>query len=210
MEAIGARTAKRAYHVRDDRGMEFKEATAGFLRSRRLGNGGANAPNRERTVFEYNYDLQKFFSFLEQSGYRYYNDFGREDVLRFVDHYQGLTLAQSSKSKVFRSLKAFLNWVDQDAECRSQNMGAWLDALPKIPKNEGRLYIPSPDEMTGFFNAFDCGVRWGLRDYVATALMMDCGARIGELCWMKPEDVKADVMMLNIPAQVRRAKGLCR
>jgi integrase/recombinase XerD len=87
-------------------------------------------------------------------------------------------------------------------------MTGWLSALPKIPKNKPKLWIPTPHEMHGFIKGFDQGFRWGMRDYVATSLMLDCGARIGELCHLTPEHIKFEANMILIPVEGKTSERL--
>jgi len=50
---------RRAYSVQDTQGMLLSETLDKFIRSRKLGIGGANGPNREHSCVEYRYDLQR-------------------------------------------------------------------------------------------------------------------------------------------------------
>jgi integrase/recombinase XerD len=77
-------------------------------------------------------------------------------------------------------------------------MHPWLETLPKIPRNEPKLYIPTPEVMTAFINAFDQTVRWGLRDYVVSAFGLGNGLRIGELCHLRPEHLNLDAGVVTI------------
>lgn len=188
--------------------MLLSETLDKFIRSRKLGIGGANGPNRDRSCVEYRYDLQRFFDFQMLRGHKCYNEIRKEDVLAFIEHYQALPLADSSKAKVYRSVKAMMRWVEQDSECQSYRMQGWLSALPKIPKNKPKLWIPTPQQMHRFLHGFDQGFRWGLRDYVACSLMLDCGARIGELCHLTPEHIKFEAGMIMIPTAGKTGERL--
>lgn len=170
--------------------MTFEECTNAFLRSRRLGNGGANKPCGERTVFEYEYDLNRFFAHFKTKAR--YNDLTEKDVLTFLDDWQSRDAADASKKKLLRSLRAFFRWVDQDNECKLCGMKTWQKSLPKIGKSQGRLYIPTPEVMRSFLNAFDTSVIWGLRDFVVTSIMIDCGPRIGEICNLTTDSILWD------------------
>jgi integrase/recombinase XerD len=199
---------RRAYAVQDAQGMLLSETLDKFIRSRKLGIGGANGPNRERSCVEYRYDLQRFFDFQTVRGHKCYNEIRKEDVLAFIEHYQALPLADSSKAKVYRSVKAMMRWIEQDSECAGFAMRGWLTALPKIPKNKPKLWIPTPQQMHRFLHGFDQGFRWGLRDYVACSLMLDCGARIGELCHLTPEHIKFEANMILIPREGKTGERL--
>jgi integrase/recombinase XerD len=195
-------------YTRDDRGMMFSEVLDAFIRSRKLGLGGANKPNRERTMFEYRYDLEKMVAFMQALGHTNYNDMTGGDLEKFIESYQSKDLSQSSKNKVFRSVKAFMRWVQQDRDCIEAGMQAWSGSIPKISKNETKLYIPTPDRMKAFIDSFDRTFRWGLRDYVVSCLMLDCGARIGEICFLKPSSIKFEASMVLIPQQGKTGERL--
>lgn len=167
------------YHTKNA-GMTFGEITDAFIRSRKLGNGGANKPNAERTMFEYRYDLNTFFKYF--SDREYYNELTEVDVLRFLEAHQNRNLADASKKKVLRSLRAFFRWLEKDGECRAFKSKPWQGLLPKIGANKPRLYVPTPQVMGEFLHAFDKSTIWGLRDFVVTSIMIDCGPRIGEVC----------------------------
>lgn len=161
-------------------GMTFEETIEAFLQSRRLGNGGANKPNAERTIYEYRYDLETFFRFFEKR--EHYTKLAQSDITAFLVHHQGREIADASKKKMLRSLRAFFNWVEKDSECQEMKLKSWAHLLPKIGQSQGRLYIPTPEVMSKFLHAFDTSTIWGLRDFTVTSMLIDCGPRIGEVC----------------------------
>lgn len=171
-------------------GMSFDEAVDAFIRSRKLGNGGANKPNGQRTMYEYRYDLERFFSHFKTK--THYNHITEKDVLLFLDDWQSREIAVASKTKLLRSMRAFFRWVGKDNECRTYNMKPWNEVLPKIGKAQGRPYIPTPEVMSEFLNAFDTSLIWGLRDYVVTCILIDCGPRIGEICNLTTDSILWD------------------
>ena len=186
---MGTKVSMSSYAVKN-LGMGFEETLAAFVRSRKLGNGGANKVNSERTIYEYRYDIGRFFQYF--SGKTYYNEITEDDVSDFLEDWQGRRLSDASKKKLLRSLRAFFHWVAQDNECKANGMKPWNDLLPKIGKAQGRLYIPTPEVMLKFLNVFDTGLVWGLRDFVVTSILIDCGPRIGEICNLTLESVLWD------------------
>jgi integrase/recombinase XerD len=191
------------------RGMEWEEALTLFLRSRRLGTCGAYRQVRERTIKEYKWDLGKFFDYMKtKKKFTHYNQMQRRDVLDFVDWLNKKEWAQASKNKYLKSLKAFFNWVKKEPDCVENKMMDFVVDIPKIPKNPPRLYVPAPDVMYQFLKSFDQKVRWGLRDYVVLSLMLDCGARIGEICFLKESHIKFDAAMILIPQEGKTGERL--
>ena len=97
-----------------------------------------------------------------------------------------------SKQKLLRTLRAFFYWVEQDGECISNDMQPWNLMLPKMGRIAGRIYIPTTKAMSEFLSSFDTELIWGLRDYVVTSILIDCGPRIGEICNLKIDSVLWD------------------
>jgi hypothetical protein len=62
----------------------------------------------------------------------------------------------------------------------------------------GSVYQPSQGQMQTFADGFDKDVVWGLRDYTALCLMLDTGARVGEVCNLEPEDIYWDNLLVNL------------
>jgi integrase/recombinase XerD len=190
-----------AYEVREER-MDFDEVMSLFTRSRRTGTVTASKPARERTIFEYEYDLNKFFGWLrENTGVRRYSDVRRNHVTDFIEHYQSLDLKASSKNKMFRSLRALFNFTRRDDNCVRVALADFTTLLPKIPKNERKFYVPSVEVMTEFLHAFDQSNMWGLRDYVVTSLILDSGVRIGEVCELTEKHIKWDSGHVLVPEE---------
>lgn len=184
---MGAKVSMSAAYATKNLGMGFEEAIEGFLRSRKLGNGGANKPCAPRTLFEYRYDLKRFFKFFDSK--HQYNQISEKEVLSFLDHWQDCDLSEASKSKLLRTLRAFFHWIEKDGECRTNGMKSWNDVMPKISHTAGRIYVPTTEVMSEFLNTFDTSVIWGLRDFVVTSILIDCGPRIGEICNLTLESV---------------------
>lgn len=175
-------------------GMTFEEITQRFLRSRKNGTGGARLQATERTIQEYEYDLNRFFGWLKTRCHvGRYEDVTRDHINAYVDQVQNSDLAKSSKNHVWRSLRVFFRWVERDPECRFMNLVPHTDTLPTITANDQRVYIPTQAEVRDFLESFDTNTFDGIRDYAATAFLLDTGARIGELCNVTPEDFKWDV-----------------
>lgn len=170
-------------------GMSFDESITAFSRSRKLGNAGANGQATPRTIANYEYDLRPFFEHMRVLGRVYYNQLTESDVLSYIEIVTSKDLSDASKKKVWRSLKAFFNWVDKDSLCQSDNMRGFQRLLPKIGRNAPRIYIPTPDVMNQFLHSFNVKDTLGLRDFVITCVLLDCGARIGEICNLNIEDV---------------------
>lgn len=189
---------KQAWKVqpKSQRGMSWGEALAAFLRSRKLGLFGASKAVKPRTIAEYEWDLQKFFDFCTERGITNYAELNEQAVLSYFEFLQNSSWSKATQRKYLISLKAFFRWVERDTECKG--MRSWTHLLPRIGKEIRRMFVPSKEQMEAFLNGFDKAVVWGLRDYIACALMMDTGARIGEICNLEYNDFRWQAGLVNL------------
>lgn len=173
------------------KGMDWDEAYALFLRSRRLGVYGAQHPVREATIAGYNNAIGVIFIRFMRDGkkHTHYNQMTENDVLTYLEW--GLKRVEKKEvtpvtwHSYLRLLRAFFTWVEKDPACVEACMKSFNSVIGKIPPNTARTWIATPETMRAFLNGFDQSVRWGLRDYVLTSLILDCGARVGELCHLR-------------------------
>jgi len=190
---------RRAYSCANSAGMDWTECEENFIRSRKLGVYGALRPVKERTIEEYKWDLKHFFEFMRQAGITHYNQLSEKlvlDYVLYVQTHEGWSPATVRKLMI--SLRAFLKWVTKDPSCRECGMQSFMDCMPRIGKAVRRLFVPSREQMQTFLNGFDRNLVWGLRDYTACVVMLDTGARIGEICNLEEDDFKWTTGMLNL------------
>jgi site-specific recombinase XerD len=184
-------------------GMTFEETLERFLNSRQLGIEGANKAVKERTITEYTGDLKVFFDFVKSKGLTHYNELAGDHINAFLAFMQSPDRGNGGWSKATQrkyliSLKAYFRWVSLAPACKDLKMATFFTNLPRIGKEVRREFIPSQEQMDTFRNGFDKKVVWGLRDWTALTLMLDTGARIGEVCNLEPEDIHWDVSMVNL------------
>jgi integrase/recombinase XerD len=179
-------------------GMQWSEAESLFLRSCKLGVYGATRAVRPRTIREYRWDLKKFFVFMKGRGITHYNNMSEKDVLDYVSYLQGNGWSKATQRKYLLSLKAFFHWVDLDPDCQQALMKSYFKVLPRIGKEIHRTFVPSQAQMQVFVEGFDRKVVWGLRDYTAVSLMLDTGARVGEVCNLEPDDFNWSMNLVDL------------
>jgi site-specific recombinase XerD len=187
----------------EDAGMTFDETMEKFLQSRRLGINGANHAVKDRTLHEYKGDLKVFFDFVKGLGMTCYAELKPETINAFLEFMQSPERGKGGWSKATQrkyliSLKAYFRWVTLDPDCKAAKMESFFTNLPRIGKEVRREFVPSQAQMDTFRNGFDKTVVWGLRDWTVLTLMLDTGARVGEVCNLEPEDVYWDVSMINL------------
>lgn len=188
---------------KDAPGLTWDDALAAFLRSRRLGIDGATRAVKPRTIREYEWDLKMFFDFVRGRGLTHYNQLTEAIVRDYVEHLQSADRGEggwspASQRKYLISLKAFFHWVDLDEGCRDMGMVSFFKSLPRIGKEVRREFIPSQAQMEVFRKGFDKEKVWGLRDWTVLTLMLDTGARVGEVCNLEEEDIRWDNALINL------------
>lgn len=203
-KAAGIKNLKEAWKApKDTQGMPWDEALAAFLQSRQLGINGAQHAVKPRTIAEYKWDLAVFFDFVRGLGLTHYNQLTERIVQNYVAYLQSPDRGKggwgkATQRKYLISLRAFFRWVELDSTCREAGMQPFFKSLPRIGKAIRREFIPSQGQMQTFTDGFDKDVVWGIRDYTALCLMLDTGARVGEVCNLEPEDIYWDNSLVNL------------
>jgi integrase/recombinase XerD len=194
-----AKNFKSSWSVaKDSPGMNWEEAEAAFIRSRKLGIYGASKAVKPRTVEEYRWDLKQFFDFMRNRQVTHYNQLSEKLVLDYVAHLQSNGWSRATQRKYLISLKAFFRWAERDPECKQANMPSFTRFMPRIGKEIRRAFVPSREQMQAFLGGFDKNVIWGLRDYTACAFMLDTGTRVGEICNLEEDDFRWQLGLVNL------------
>jgi site-specific recombinase XerD len=155
----------------------------------------------ERTKEYYELNInQRFFEWLRQPPRRYvmWSQVNHTDVQRFLEELQNSDRSQPVKVQVLRCLKTLFRFINDDRDMQAAGCENFVKLLPKIPKIDGRVWIPSPQEVQAFISAFDQDIVWGLRDYVMCNVILSCGARAGELCNMRTDYIDWDTNRLTL------------
>jgi site-specific recombinase XerD len=202
-KAAGTKNLREAWKTPKDMcGMTWDESLAAFLQSRQLGINGAQHAVKPRTIEEYKWDLAVFFDFVKGLGLTHYNQLTEKIIQNYVAYLQSPERGEggwgkATQRKYLISLRAFFRWVELDSTCRDAGMQPFFNSLPRIGKAIRREFIPPQGQMQTFADGFDKDVVWGLRDYTALCLMLDTGARVGEVCNLEPEDIYWDNLLVN-------------
>jgi integrase/recombinase XerD len=204
-KAAGIKNLKDAWKgPKDSPGLTWDEALEAFLQSRQLGINGAQQAVKPRTLVEYRWDLGAFFDFVKGLRLNHYNQLTEKIIQGYVGYLQSPARgkkggwSKATQRKYLISLKAFFRWVELDSTCQDAGMQPFLKSLPRIGKAVRREFIPSQEQMDIFRDGFDKDVTWGMRDWTVVTLMLDTGARIGEICNLEPDDFYWDVSMVNL------------
>lgn len=203
-KAAGIKNLKEAWKApKDGPGLTWNEALEAFLRSRQLGINGAQHAVRPRTLEEYKWDLRVFFEFVKGLKLTHYNQLTEKVIQNYVAYLQSPDRGKggwgkATQRKYLISLKAFFRWVELDSTCQDAGMQPFFKSLPRIGKAIRREFIPSQEQMDKFRDGFDRDTVWGIRDWNVVTLMLDTGARIGEICNLEPDDFYWDVNLVNL------------
>jgi integrase/recombinase XerD len=194
------RALRKTYAVeqRHSTSMTWEECEEAFLKSRTLGVYGATKAVRPRTIQEYRWDLGKFFDFMRSKGLTHYNQLTEALVLDYILFTQNQGRSAATRRKYLISLRAFFKWVSRDPQCRDAGMTSFSSCLPRIGRAIRRMFVPSREQMQKFLSGFDQSLIWGRRDYTACCLMIDTGARIGEVCNLEEDDFRWQMGMVNL------------
>lgn len=184
-----------------DRGYSFAELWHQFEQSRRNNLGTARANARGTTLSSYWKDIEPYFAFLQGRGYSHWNEVDEQDTVEWVSQVThrvsartGQRLSKATLMHNWRSLKALMRFIERDPNCRRKGMRGHLSAIPNISvkyRDENEVYkLPSPQEVKRFLAAMNQELLWDKRDWVMSMLILDCGVRIGELCFSRLEHLK--------------------
>jgi integrase/recombinase XerD len=184
-------------------GMPVEDSLTMFIESRASGISGARHQNAKSTQDAYRADLTGFVQYVAKlkGNVKFFNQLTAEHIIGYIKRIQSNeNWADATKQKTLRSFRAYLNWVKKDQSCAQQGMNSdeFLKMLPRIGVTKPRLYIPSEDDMGTFIAGFNTKLIWGMRNYVVALVMLDCGARIGELCSVNEDCVMWDQANLYI------------
>src|SRR5262249_10309219 len=104
----------------------------------------------------YDDNLPKMYAYLRDVRKRkFWHEVTREDVEKFIEHYQGLDLSPHTKQQVFRNMKTLFTWMEDNDACKEAGLVGYKKVLPKFKKLKGRQHLPSPQQVQAFLDAFD-------------------------------------------------------
>ena len=149
----------------------------------------------EKTITNYELDLNDYFKYLDQEGLDY-KTVEYEDLMGLFDHFEKNKLSGKSIRRHISSLKGFYKYLN------SKNI-AMINPFDyvNLPKKETKLprYL-SYEELLDIFHNLEIKTNYDLRDRLILELMYATGVRVSELINIK-------VMDITIPNQSIRVFG---
>jgi site-specific recombinase XerD len=182
--------------------MLFEQIIQSFLYSRKHGLSGAKKPCGEKTIKDYEWQLRRFFTFLESKGRTRYQDILRSDIRDYIEHVNSQKdWSAATKLTTLRPIRTLCKFVEQDEECVEAGLKSFAKVLPKIPKNPRREDIPTVKDLKKLRMSWNTASLSGLRNYVVNCLILSCGARIGEICWLRLDNLQLEQEILVLPKE---------
>lgn len=181
--------------------MKFDQLLRNFITSRRRGTSTANHPARTTTIKAYENDLGHLFEFLSKKPRKYttWEQVTKSDISEFIDCTQKSGWAACTQYKCWRAIRALFFWMEDDEDC--VGMKTFRKALPSIPTNPARIYVPPTEDIKKLASVFNKNTRSGLRDYTILMMLVDTGMRSGEIRYLKMEHLKLDNDFLMVPEE---------
>jgi integrase/recombinase XerD len=181
----------------------FEDVLQMFLDNRR---GEDVRPNTYKLYQRY---VGEFFDFMKKRyKHDHYQQVTHDNVEGWKLALQKSEYAEASRALIFRTVRTLFHWMKSNPTPQQFKLEHHLTALPKIKKTQGRVWIPMPVQLQQFLESFDQNIFWGFRDYVIASLITDCGARIGEVCNIKLENVRWEISMIQIPNEIGSKTGM--
>lgn len=185
--------------------MTLQEVKRLFISSRKRGNGGARKAARPKTLVYYTKNLELFLGYMLERGIVDWQSIRRSDFLDFLDFLDKKVEAgewrPASRLMALVALRTLFNWVERDRDCELEGLKTFKRDMPRIGRSPRKTSIPTIGEMRRFLTSFNTREKWGFRNYVAMCLMMDTGARVGEVCSLTLDHLKLEDKMVLIPEE---------
>lgn len=177
--------------------MLTSEVVSLFLHNRKFKNSASG-----ETIKTYTYALGIFTRFMEDRNKIAYSSISRVDIAAFNEHIrQELDTGAWSLSKyllVIKTLKAMFHWMEQDDDCKEEELKSWRSRMPKGAKAPKRERIPSVSDLKQWMRTFNTKTMTGLRDYMMFCVMLETGVRRGELATLRVQNVQIDRKLIYV------------
>lgn len=186
--------------------MQILDTINEFLYSRKHGTAeNSKGKASDATLMNYGYALRIFSSYMvEQADRHSYESITSANIRAFVEWATAQTnraVKPWSMSKyilLFKTLKVYFHWIEQDEDCIEAGLKSWRAKLPKLSATPKREQIATPKELKTWQGAFKTDTVLGLRNWMIFSLFMETGMRRGELAYLKVEHIQIDNRLIYI------------
>jgi site-specific recombinase XerD len=187
--------------------MLIHEVVDQFLYSREQGTSRNSKGAASRfTLSTYRYALGTFVDYMEEQAERHtYESISAQnirDFVRWVNEQTKLEEKPWSVSRyllVFKVLKVFFKWLEQDEDCQEEGLKSWRTKMPQLCATPKRDRIASPQELRQWRQAFPTNTVLGMRNWAIFSLFMETGMRRSELSSLKLQYLQLEDLQIYIP-----------
>lgn len=154
-----------------------------------------------RTIYVYKSNLEMFFNFLKSEDKFKDKDFDEElikdinldDVYEFLKYIKNCrNNSPSSRANKIAALRSFFKYCKDKIEIIDCNPCDKLE-IPKLPKKQ--ISYLTLDEAQRLLESVD-GRNYE-RDFCIVTVFLNCGLRLSELCNIKINDIKNDILVVR-------------
>lgn len=163
-----------------------------------------------RTIENYRLFLDDFVRIMGDCGRVTWEQITPRDFRAYIEHVNSnpTWVSPSTKLTALRSVRTLCKFVGSNLECRDEKLTDWSHLIGTVGPNERRKFIPAVKELRILRGVFNTNTIVGLRNYVVFSLIMGCGFRIGEICWLKLEHLQLEQGMIYSPPEGKTGSRL--
>lgn len=138
----------------------------------------------DKTILNYELDLNDYFDYLKKEGLNYKN-IEYEQLMGLFDHFESLKLSNKTIRRHISTLHGFYKYL-----CSKNITNNNPFNYVNLPKKETKLprYL-SYDELLEIFNNLEIKTNYDLRDRLILELLYATGIRVSELVNLKISDI---------------------
>lgn len=164
----------------------------------------------KRTVELYRMCLEDFSTFMSDRNKTDWDSIIAKDVRAYVEYVHGNKRWPSVATKFtyLRAARTLCKFVSEDRECQEEHLKNWMSVIGSVPQNPSRKFIPAVKDLRTMKSAWNTKRTDGLRNYIVYCLILGCGFRIGEICWLRMEHLQLEQSTIFVPPEGKTGSRL--
>jgi integrase/recombinase XerC len=151
------------------------------------------------TVVAYERDVRAFREWADRLGLGGPGDVDRRVLRRYVAYLSTRGYARRTMARKASSLRRYFRWLSRTGRIEADPAAELV-----VPPGQGRLpHVLKDDELEGLFDQEAAAVADDpecrrLRDLAVLELLYGSGLRVGELCGLRPDDLRLDLGRITV------------